>query len=214
MIVVFDVGNTNITVGVYQEDVLLTTFRMRSKVVRTSDEYGLLLMQFLQQKGIEVDGVQGVVIASVVPNTMHALTGAIRRYMNHEPLIVGAGVKTGMKIKIQDPKSVGADRIADAVAAYVNYGGPVLVVDFGTATTYDLISEDGTFLAGVTAPGMRVSAESLWESTSKLPEIEIQKPKSILAQDTITSMQAGIVYGQIGETEYIIQRIKKEAKLS
>ncbi|MFI3238826.1 MAG: type III pantothenate kinase [Lachnospiraceae bacterium] len=213
MIVVFDVGNTNITVGVYQGESLLTTFRIMSKVARTSDEYGLLLAQFFRQNKLDIDDIKGVVVASVVPKVMHALTGAIRRYMNREPLIVGAGVKTGMKIKIQDPRSVGADRIADAVAAFEIYGGPILVIDFGTGTTYDLISADGTFMAGVTAPGMRVSAESLWENAAKLPEVEIQKPKSILAQETVASMQAGIVYGQIGQTEYIIEKIKEEAKL-
>ena len=131
--------------------------------------------------------------------------------MGTPPLIVGPGVKTGIKITTENPRAVGADRVVDAVAAYEIYGGPVLVVDFGTATTYDLVTEDGCFAAGITAPGIRISAKALWEGTAKLPEVEIKKPKSILAQETISSMQAGLVYGQIGQTEYIVSQVKKES---
>ena len=130
--------------------------------------------------------------------------------MNEKILTVGAGIKTGIKIVTENPKEVGCDRVVDAVAAYELYGGPVLVIDYGTATTYDLVTEDGCFAAGITAPGIRISAKALWDGTAKLPEIEIKKPASILAQETISSMQAGLVYGQIGQTEYIIQRVKKE----
>ena len=210
MILVIDVGNTNITCGVYDGKKLKTTFRMMSKMPRTSDEYGINILELLRINQVSKDDIEGVIIASVVPNVMHSLTGALNKYLDKKPLIVGPGVKTGIKITSDNPKEIGPDRIADAVAAYEVYGGPVLVIDFGTATTYDLVTADGCFGVGITAPGIRISAKALWEDTAKLPEIEIKKPNSILAKETITSMQAGLVYGQIGQTEYIINQVKKE----
>ena len=213
MVLVVDVGNTNITCGVYEKDELITTFRITTKIPRTSDEYGVLFRDMLSYNNISTEDIEGVIIASVVPNVMHALVGAINRYMDKNPLIVGPGIKTGIMITSDNPKEIGPDRIVDAVAAYVKYGGPVLVLDFGTATTYDLVTEDGKFPVGITAPGIRISAKALWEDTARLPEIEIVKPKSILAQETISSMQAGLVYGQIGQTEYIVKRVKEESGL-
>ena len=210
MVLVVDVGNTNITCGVYEKNELKTTFRITTKIPRTSDEYGVLFRDMLSYNDISTEDIEGVIIASVVPNVMHALVGAINRYMDKNPLIVGPGIKTGIMITSDNPKEIGPDRIVDAVAAYVKYGGPVLVLDFGTATTYDLVTEDGKFPVGITAPGIRISAKALWEDTAKLPEIEIKKPKSILATETISSMQAGLVYGQIGQTEYIIKKVKEE----
>lgn len=210
MVLVVDVGNTNITCGVYEKDDLKTTFRITTKIPRTSDEYGVLMKDMLKNNDIATEDIEGVIIASVVPNVMHALVGAINRYVGKNPLIVGPGIKTGIMITSDNPKEIGPDRIVDAVAAYVKYGGPVLVLDFGTATTYDLVTEDGKFPVGITAPGIRISAKALWEDTAKLPEIEIKKPKSILATETISSMQAGLVYGQIGQTEYIIKKVKEE----
>lgn len=210
MILVVDVGNTNITFGVYKEKELVTTFRLMSKMPRTSDEYGVMITNLLVNNGIKVADIEGTIIASVVPNVMHALTGAVVKYIKNQPIIVGPGVKTGIKIITENPREIGPDRIVDAVAAYEIYGGPVLVLDFGTATTYDLVTADGCFAAGITAPGIRISAKALWEDTAKLPEIEIKKPKSILAQETVSSMQAGLVYGQIGQTEYIITKVKEE----
>ena len=210
MVLVVDVGNTNITCGVYEKDTLKTTFRITTKIPRTSDEYGVLLKDMLNNNDIAIEDIEGVIVASVVPNVMHALVGAINRYVGKNPLIVGPGIKTGIMITSDNPKEIGPDRIVDAVAAYVKYGGPVLVLDFGTATTYDLVTEDGKFPVGITAPGIRTSAKALWEDTAKLPEIEIKKPKSILATETISSMQAGLVYGQIGQTEYIIKKVKEE----
>ncbi|MBP3604532.1 MAG: type III pantothenate kinase [Lachnospiraceae bacterium] len=211
MILVVDVGNTNITFGVYEDKNLLTTFRMMTKQLRTSDEYGISLRELLRMNQIEREKIEGIIIASVVPNVMHALEGALVRYIGKKPLIVGPGVKTGIKITSDNPREIGPDRIVDAVAGYELYGGPILVLDFGTATTYDLITEDGCFGVGITAPGIRISAKALWEDTAKLPEIEIKKPRSILAKETISSMQAGLVYGQIGQTEYIINQVKKES---
>ena len=210
MIFVIDVGNTNITCGVYDGKKLKTTFRMMSRQARTSDEYGISLLELLRINGIKKEDISGIIIASVVPNVMHALTGALTRYVGTDPIIVGPGVKTGIKITSDNPREIGPDRIVDVVAAYEIYGGPVLVLDFGTATTYDLVTEDGCFGVGITAPGIRISAKALWEDTAKLPEIEIKKPDSILARETISSMQAGLVYGQIGQTEYIINQVKKE----
>ncbi len=210
MILVIDVGNTNITCGVYDGKELKTTFRMMSKMPRTSDEYGINILELLRINEVSKEDIEGVIIASVVPNVMHSLTGALYKYLEKKPLIVGPGVKTGIKITSDNPREIGPDRIVDAVAAYEVYGGPVLVIDFGTATTYDLVTADGCFGVGITAPGIRISAKALWEDTAKLPEIEIKKPESILAKETITSMQAGLVYGQIGQTEYIINQVKKE----
>ena len=214
MILTVDVGNTNITFGIYNKVKLEATFRMTTKQVRTSDEYGVEILNLLERNNIRVEDVKGAIIASVVPNVMHSLSGAIKRYLKQNPLVVGPGIKTGIRIASANPAEVGADRIVDAVGAFAKYGGPVLVIDFGTATTYDLISEEGVFSVGITAPGIRISAKALWEDTAKLPEIEIVKPKTILATDTITSMQAGLVYGQIGQTEYIIRQVKKESGLT
>lgn len=211
---VIDVGNTNMTMGVFQGKKMEATFRIMTKTPRTSDEYGIMITQLLKNNGIEVTDIEGAIIASVVPDVMHSLTSSIIRYLKTKPLIVGPGVKSGIKVATEDPRAIGADRIVDAVAAYVKYGGPVLVLDFGTATTYDLITEDGRFTAGITAPGIRISSEALWKETAKLPNIEIRKPKTILAQETITSMQAGLMYGQIGQTEYIIRKVKEESGLA
>lgn len=214
MILVVDVGNTNITFGVYKGQNLLATFHITTKTPRTSDEYGVMILDLLERKGIDVSGLEGSIIASVVPDVMHSLTGGIMRYTNTKPLIVGPGVKTGIKVITENPRSIGADRMVDAVAAYEKYGGPVLVIDFGTATTYDYVTEKGEFAAGITAPGIRISLEALWKSAAKLPNVEIKKPKSILAQETITSMQAGLLYGQIGQTEYIIKKVKEETGIA
>lgn len=211
MILVIDVGNTNITYGVYENDKIITIFRMMSKMLCTSDEYGISICELMRANNIQKESISGCIIASVVPNVMHSLVGGVSRYLEVTPMIVGVGIKTGIKIITENPKEIGPDRIVDAVAAYEKYGGPVLVLDFGTATTYDLLTEDGCFTAGITAPGIRISAKALWEDTARLPEVEIKKPSSILAQETISSMQAGLVYGQIGQTEYIINQVKKES---
>jgi type III pantothenate kinase len=211
MLLVIDVGNTNITLGIFKEDELLANFRMTTKTPRTSDEYGITICNILSNRKVDTADIEAVIIASVVPGIMHSLKNSIIKYLNLIPIEVGAGTKTGIKMVTANPKEIGADRVVDAVAAYDIYGGPLIVIDFGTATTYDLISGDGSFLAGVTSPGIRISADALWNETAKLPEIEIKKPSSILAKDTITSMQAGLVYGYIGQTEYIVKKIIEES---
>ncbi len=218
MLFAIDAGNTNITIGLFDGDKLVRQFRMITKTSRTSDEYGVFLRQWLQVNGdnsnIKDAKIDSVIISSVVPNIMHSLTSGIIKYFDVNPLIVAPGIKSGIRLAIPNPKELGADRLVDAVAAYEMYGGPVIVVDFGTATTHDLVLGDGTFTAGVTSPGIRLAANALWTGTAKLPEVEIQKVDTILGKDTVSSMQAGIYYGYIGQTEYIINRMKKEAGLS
>lgn len=213
MLLTVDVGNTNITLGLFKGNKVFATFRITTQMARTSDEYGSLIAEMIARKGIDIRSIRDVIIASVVPKVMYSLNSGIIKYFGVNPIIVGPGTKTGIKINRTDPREVGADRIVDAVAAYEIYGGPCIVVDFGTATTYDLVGPKGTFEAGVTSPGIRICAKALWNETAKLPEIEIKKPDTILAKDTITSMQAGIVYGYIGQTEYIIDKMKAESGL-
>ena len=213
MILVVDVGNTNITYGVFDGEELKSSFRMMSKTDHTSDEYGIQMLEMMGHNGIDKNDIEGVMIASVVPQVMHALVNAIVKYIGKRPYIVGPGIKTGIKITTDNPREIGPDLIVDAVAAYEIYGGPVLVVDYGTATTYVPVNENGEFFAGVVSPGIRISAKALWEGTAKLPEIEIKKPDSILARETISSMQAGLIYGQIGQSKYIIEEVKRESGL-
>lgn len=214
MLLAIDVGNTNITCAIMKENEFLTSFRMTTKLPRTSDEFGILICDILTKKQIDSKQIDAVIIASVVPGIMYSLSNGVFKYLGITPLIVGEGTKTGLRIEAINPKEIGADRIVDAVAAYHLYGGPVIVIDFGTATTYDLITAEGVFAAGVTSPGLRISANALWNDTAKLPEIEIEKPASILAKETVSSMQAGLVYGCIGQTEYIVKKMTEEAKLT
>jgi type III pantothenate kinase len=211
MLLAVDVGNSNITIGVFDGNSLVHTSRMTTGISRTSDEFGVFLVELMQMKGLTVDMVTEVIVTSVVPDVMHSLTNGIKKYFKSNPLIVEPGIKTGINIAIPNPKQLGADRIVDAVAAYEIYGGPVIVIDYGTATTYDLVNESGSFVAEVTSPGIRLSANALWKGTAKLPEIEIKVPETILCKDTISSMQAGVCLGHIGQTEYIVKRMKKES---
>lgn len=211
MLLTIDVGNTNITLGVFDKDKLVGTFRMTTKQPRTSDEYGFAICGILEHRDIQASDLDAVIIASVVPDIMHSLINGIIKYVKVNPLVVSSGIKTGIRIVTENPKEIGPDRIVDAVAGYELYGGPVIVVDFGTATTYDLIGAKGTFEAGITAPGIETAARSLWGGAAMLPAIQIKKPQSILAKETVSSMQAGLVYGAIGQTEYIVDKIKKES---
>lgn len=213
MILAIDVGNTNITLAVMKDGAVEASFRLTTKTPRTSDEFGVQILGLLEAKKLSTEQVTDVIISSVVPGVMYSLTSCIIKYFGKNPMLVGMGVKTGIKIITGNPREIGADRIVDAVAAYELYGGPVFVIDFGTATTYDLILADGAFAAGITSPGIAICANALWNETAKLPEIEIKKPASILAKETVSSMQAGLIYGYIGQTEYIIRQVKKEAGL-
>lgn len=210
MLVVIDIGNTNITVGIYKQDKLMGSYRLTTKMKRTSDEYGFMIMNFLNAASINANEIDDVIISSVVPKVMHSFNNGIRKYLKKDAYIVGPGMRTGISVRAENPKAVGADRIVDAAGAYYVYGGPVLVIDFGTATTYDYIDKDGVFEYGLITLGLETSAQALSTQTAKLPDIEIKKPKTILNKSTITSMQAGLVYGYIGQSEYIIKKFKEE----
>ncbi len=209
MLLAVDIGNTNIKLGVFRGEELMATFQMTTVQTRTSDEYGIIMRELLRNNDMASEDITDVIVASVVPNVMHSLTSAIIKYFHTNPIIIEAGIRTGIRVAGPNAQQVGADRIVDAAAVYELYGGPAIVIDYGTATTFDLVDEDGTFTACVIAPGIRTSAQALWTLAAKLPEFEIQKPKTILAQDTISCMQAGVVFGQIGQTEYIIKKMKE-----
>ncbi len=213
MILGIDVGNTNITLALLEDGEVSASFRLTTKTPRTSDEFGVQMLALLSTRGVSAAGPEAVILSSVVPGVMYSLTSAIVKYFDRSPMIVGTGIRTGIRIVTGNPREIGADRIVDAAAAYELYGGPVLVIDFGTATTFDLILADGSFTAGITSPGIAICANALWNETARLPEIEIRKPASILARETVSSMQAGLVYGYIGQTEYIVRQVKKEAGL-
>ena len=201
MLLALDVGNTNVTIGVFKRKEIIEVFRITTKLPRTSDEFGILISNLLKEKGLDEHEVKAAIIGSVVPNIMHSLTSGLIKYFDVKPIIVGPGIKTGINLGRFNPREV---------AGYELYGGPALVIDYGTATTYDIVTENGIFLAGVIAPGIRTSANVLYKDAARLPEIEIVKPKTILANSTIDSMQAGLYYGVVGETKYIVQKMKEE----
>ena len=210
MLLAFDIGNTNITVGIYQGDKLKRTYRLTTKMKRTSDEYGFMIINFLNDANITNEDIEDVIIASVVPKVMHSFRNSIRKYLHKEPIIVGPGIKTGISVQMENPKAVGADRIVDCAGAFYVYGGPALIVDFGTATTFDYVDEKGVFSYGVIALGVESGANALWSQTAQLPEVEIKSPGTILTKTTATNMQGGLYYGFLGQTEYIIRQFKKE----
>lgn len=210
MILVFDVGNTNIVLGAYRNKKLIDYWRIATDKDKTSDEYGILIHQCFQYKGIDIKEVKDVIISSVVPNIMYSLEHATKKLFNIDPLIVGSGIRTGMNIKYDNPKQVGADRIVNAVAAYEKYGGPLIIVDMGTATTFCAVSKTGEYLGGAIAPGIKISSDALFERAAKLPRVELAKPGKIICKNTVNSMQAGIIYGYVGLVEYIVNKMKKE----
>jgi len=210
LLLVIDVGNTNIVFGVYKDKELLYDWRIATDKERTSDEYGLLFEQIFKYHGIDPKEVENVIMSSVVPPLMHTLPAMSIKYFNINPIVVGPGVKTGMNIKYDNPREVGADRIVNAVAAYEKYGGPLIIVDFGTAVTFCAVSKDGDYLGGVITPGIKISSEALFMRTAKLPKVEIAKPDRVIAKNTINSIQSGLVFGYIGMVDYIIERMIEE----
>lgn len=210
MIFVLDVGNTNITLGVYQGKKLINYWRMSTDRGKSSDEFGMFILDLLRYENIKISDIEAIVVASVVPPIMYTLEHALRKYFKIDPIIVGPGVRTGINIKYDNPKEVGSDRIVNAVAACALYGGPVIIVDFGTATTFCAISSKNEYLGGVICPGIKISAEALFQKTAKLPRIDIAKPDSVIGRNVVTSMQSGMVYGYVGKVDYIVKRIKKE----
>lgn len=210
MILAFDVGNTNIVIGVFQDEQLITHWRIKTDVHRTRDEYGMMLAALFQYSHLDIKKVKAVVISSVVPPLMQELEWFSQKYFSCKPLVVGPGVKTGLALKYDNPREVGADRVVNAVAAYHKYGGPLIIVDFGTATTFCVVNEHGDYLGGAIAPGVVISTEALVARASKLPRVELVKPRSVIGKNTVNSMQAGIIYGFVGQVEGIINRIKAE----
>lgn len=213
MLLVIDVGNTNFVLGVYKGDKMIKCWRMATGSTRTADETGIFIHSLFDASKLDADSLTGVIISSVVPDIMYSLSHGIRKYFHLEPMIVGAGMKTGIVIKRDNPKEVGADRIVNLVAAKEIYGGPAVVIDYGTANTFDVINEKSEFITGLISPGISICADALYQRAAQLPKIEIKKPRSIIVKNTIGSLQAGLVLGHIGQTKYIIQELKRELKL-
>lgn len=210
MLLAVDIGNTNVVLGVFIKDKLINHFRISTDREKTEDEYGILVLSLLREFGIEEKDFDGAVISSVVPPLTPVFEKMCEKYLNVAPLIIGPGVKTGINIKYENPREVGADRIVNAVAAYYKYKGPLIVVDFGTATTFDAVSENFDYLGGAIAPGIGISAEALFQRAAKLHRIEIAKPDRVIGKNTTTSMQAGIFYGYAGLVDHIVERMKDE----
>lgn len=211
MLLAVDIGNTNIVIGVMEGMTLVSSFRLTTGTPRTSDEYGITIANLIRQGDVNIEDISSVIISSVVPDIMYTFTHAIRKYLKIKPIIVTPDIKIGLKVKLDNPKLVGADRIVNCVAAYELYGGPCISIDFGTSTTYDIVNEEGEFIGGLITPGIRISADAMWQRAVQLPPIEIKRPESILdCKNTITAMQSGLVYGYIGQVEYIIRKIKEE----
>ena len=210
MIFVLDVGNSNIKCGLFEDEKLLDSWRMTTDLDRTADEYGIRIMAFFNHGGHKPQDVEGIIIASVIPSINYTLQHMCAIYFNKTAIVVGPGIKTGINIKYDNPKELGADRIVSAIAAYTLYSGPCIIVDFGTATTFGVVSAEGDFLGGAICPGLKISAEALTVNAAKLPRVELVKPDSVIATSTVTGMQAGIIYGYAGQVDYIVRRIKKE----
>lgn len=213
MIFVLDVGNTNTVLGVYDEEILKYHWRIETSRNKTEDEYGMVIKSLLQHEGLTFEQFDGIIISSVVPPIMFALERMCKKYFGIKPLIVGPGIKTGLNIKYENPREVGADRIVNAVAGIQEYGSPLIIVDFGTATTYCYINEEKQYMGGAIAPGIGISTEALYSKASKLPRIEISRPDGIIGKNTVSAMQSGILYGYVGQVEGIVNRMKAQSKL-
>ena len=211
MLLAIDIGNTNVVMGVMKGLELIASFRLTTQTPRTSDEYGIMIVEMLRQKDIKAQDITAVIISSVVPDIMYSFNNGIKRYLKHKPLIVGPGLKTGIAVRTDNPREVGADRIVNCVAAYELYGGPCMAIDFGTSTTYDIVNGKGEFIGGLITPGIRICADALWQRAAQLPHMEIKKTKGILdCKNTVASMQSGLVYGYIGQIEYIVKKVREE----
>ena len=210
MLLAIDIGNTNTTLGIFINDELKHHWCISTSSQRTSDEIGIMLLSLFQHANEDYKLIKDVIICTVVPTITHSLINAIKKYFNIEPVLVGPGTKTGINIKYENPREVGADKIVNAVAALKLYGGSLIIVDFGTATTFCAINRNRDYLGGVICPGITISAEALFEKASKLPRVEILEPKKIIGRTTVTSMQSGMFYGYVGQVEYIVAEVKKE----
>lgn len=212
MNLVMDIGNTNIILGVFHRDQLIHKWRMETDRYKTEDEYGMQIKALLTDVGLAFSSIDGIIMSSVVPPIMFSLESMCSKYFHIKPLIVGPGVKTGLNIKYENPREVGADRIVNAVAAIEEYGSPLIIVDFGTATTYCYINEARQYMGGAIAPGINISTEALFNRAAKLPRIEIMRPANVVGKNTISAMQSGIVFGYVGQAEGIVTRMKAQSR--
>ena len=210
MILTLDIGNTNMKTALFDGMEMKQYWRLSTNRNRTSDEYGMAMMNLLNHYGIDRSEVEGIMMSSVVPQINFTIEHMCRNYFGMEPMKIEPGVKTGINIKYENPRELGSDRIANAVGAYELYGGPCITIDFGTATSFGAISAKGEFLGGAICPGLRLAADALTERTAKLPRFELVKPENVIGRNTVTNMQAGIVYGYIGQIKYLVNRMKKE----
>ncbi|OIK08755.1 type III pantothenate kinase [Bacillus sp. MUM 13] len=214
MIFVLDVGNTNTVLGVYDDETLKHHWRIETNRHKTEDEYGMIIKSLLEHEELSFEEFDGIIISSVVPPIMFALERMCKKYFRIKPIIVGPGMKTGLDIKYENPREVGADRIVNAVAGIQEYGSPLIIVDFGTATTYCYINEEKQYMGGAIAPGIGISTEALYSKAAKLPRIEIARPDDIIGKNTVSAMQAGILFGYVGQVEGIVARIKEQSPVS
>lgn len=212
MLLAFDVGNTNIVLGVFRDGEMIQNWRLETDNNKSADEYGMLINQLFQYEGLDITKVEDVIISTVVPSVLYTLQHLSMKYFNKRALVIGPGIKTGLVVKYDNPKQVGADRIVNAVAAHAKYGGPLVVIDFGTATTFCAVSENAEYLGGTIAPGLKISSEALFEKTAKLPKVELEEPGRVICRNTIHSMQSGLVYGHMGMVDYIVNKMKKELR--
>ena len=210
MILLIDVGNTNIVLGIHDNEKYIASWRISTDSKKTSDEYSIQVMQLFNQAKLNPEEVEGIIISSVVPNIMHSLENMVRKCFCKEPIVVGPGIKTGINIKYDNPKEVGADRIVNAVAAFEKHKKPMIIIDFGTATTFCAISDKAEYLGGTICPGLKISSEALFNGAAKLPRVELIKPGKTICKATVEAMQAGIIYGYVGQVEKIISMMKKE----
>ena len=205
-----DVGNTNIKTALFENKKMLKYWRISTNHIYTSDEYGIILESLFSHEGLSMSNVDKVIISSVVPTVNFTLEHMCQDYFKKEPMFVVPGIKTGINIKYENPKELGSDRIANAVATYHYYGGPCIFIDFGTATTFGVVDEKGSFLGGCICPGIKIASEAIVSGASKLPRFELVKPPSIIGKNTITNLQAGLIYGYVGQVNYIVRKMKQE----
>lgn len=210
MLLAMDIGNTNIKVGLFDGKKQVQYYRISTSRDRSSDEYGLILESLFTHNGYALDMVHGVMISSVVPTVNYTIEHMCRAYLDQEALFLGPGVRTGINIKYENPRDLGSDRIANAVAAYDIYGGPTIFIDFGTATTYGVVSEKGEFLGGAISPGVKLSADVLVSGAAKLPRVELEIPAEVVGRTTVTNIQSGLLFSIVGAVDYITGRMKRE----
>lgn len=210
MLLAFDIGNTNMVLGVFKDGELVQNWRLETDYNKSADEYGMLINQLFNYEDLDIKQVEDVIISTVVPSVLFTLQHLSAKYFNKRAMVIGPGIKTGLIVKYDNPKQVGADRIVNAVAALEKYGGPLVIIDFGTATTFCAISEKAEYLGGTIAPGLKIASEALFEKTAKLPKVELEEPGAVICKNTIQSMQSGLVYGHMGTVDYIVRKMKKE----